>query len=104
MDLDRRAMAGVLSLLLCWGTGGAEQRRRFSHHRRSPAAAPRAAVDQTLTFLPSALLHVGVAGYHDNLDHEAVATLPDHVDDLPVTNLHHVLTIDLGQSQIYSEV
>lgn len=25
MDLDRRAIAGVLSLLLCWGTGGEEK-------------------------------------------------------------------------------
>lgn len=50
---------------------------------------------ETLTFLPRALLHVRVAGYHDNLDHEAVAALPDHVDDLPVTDLHHVLTVDL---------
>lgn len=50
----------------------------------------------TLTFLPRTFVHVGVASYHYNLNHEAVATLPDHVDDLPVTDLHHVLTIDLG--------
>lgn len=53
---------------------------------------------QPLTFLSGALLHVGVAGYHDNLDHEAVAALPDHVDDLPVADLHHILPVDLWRT------
>lgn len=30
MDLDRRAIAGVLSLLLCWGTGGNRNRQQWS--------------------------------------------------------------------------
>lgn len=47
------------------------------------------------TFFPGAVLHVRVAGHHHNLHHQAVAPLPDHVDDLPVTNLHHILTVDL---------
>lgn len=49
-----------------------------------------------LTFLPRTVVHVRVAGNHDDLDHEAVAALPDHVDHLPVANLHHILPIDLG--------
>lgn len=49
-----------------------------------------------LTFLPRTVVHVRVAGNHDDLDHEAVATLPDHVDHLPVADLHHILPIDLG--------
>lgn len=83
-------------------------RTQLGYHQRSPAATPQDAAE-TLTFLPRALLHVRVAGYHDNLDHEAVAALPDHVDDLPVTNLHHVLTVDLRHrgtksSTVYSTV
>lgn len=54
---------------------------------------------QTLTFLPRTLLHVGVSGYHDYLYHEAVATLPDHVDNLSVTDLHHILPIDLVKTK-----
>lgn len=52
-----------------------------------------------LTFLPRAFLHVRVAGYHDNLHHEAVAALPDHVDDLPMANLHNILAVDLRYKQ-----
>lgn len=32
MDLDLSAMAGVLSLLLCWGTGGEKQSVRLRIH------------------------------------------------------------------------
>lgn len=101
MDLDRRAIAGVLSLLLCWGTGGEEKAAVISSAQLPPAFTYSSAPGcsrKTLTFLPRAFLHVGVAGYHDNLDHEAVATLPNHVDNLSVTNLHHILTVDLGQT------
>lgn len=51
-----------------------------------------------LTFLPGTIVHVRVAGDHDDLDHEAVATLPDHVDHLSVADLHHVLSVDLGRT------
>lgn len=47
------------------------------------------------TLFSCTILHARVAGYHDHLDHEAVATLSDHVDDLPVTHFNHILTIDL---------
>lgn len=103
MDLDRRAMAGALSLLLCWGTGVDTNRQHWSLKRLEKQhllqAVPTPGMQWPLTFLSGTLLHVGVAGYHDNLDHEAVAPLPDHVDHLPVTNLHHVLTIHLGERQ-----
>lgn len=51
MDLDRRAIAGVLSLLLCCGTGGEGTDKgsgqwswsatEFSYHQCSPAVAPQ---------------------------------------------------------------
>lgn len=52
-------------------------------------------VGKSLTFLPSSVLQLRVPGNHDNFDHEAVATLPNHVDHLTVANLHHVLAIHL---------
>lgn len=93
MDLDLSAMAGVLSLLLCWGTGGEGQQRSVSLRRHLQQPGDTQLI---LTFLPRTVVHVRVAGNHDDLDHEAVATLPDHVDHLPVANLYHILPIDLG--------
>lgn len=49
----------------------------------------------TLTSLASGVLQFRVSSNHHNLYHETVATLPDHVDHLPVANLHHVLAIHL---------
>lgn len=92
MDLDLSAMAGVLSLLLCWGTGGGGQ---GSGSGGAYSSTP-GDTELILTFLPRPVVHVRVAGNHDDLHHEAVATLPDHVDHLPVANLHHILPIDLG--------
>lgn len=48
-----------------------------------------------LTLLPGAVVHVRVACYHDDLHHEAVPSLTDHVDHLPMAHLHHVLTVHL---------
>lgn len=98
MDLDLSAMAGVLSLLLCWGTGG-EGGGGDSSGRSGSGGTYSSTPGHTeliLTFLPRTVVHVRVAGNHDDLDHEAVATLPDHVDHLPVADLHHILPIDLG--------
>lgn len=50
---------------------------------------------ESLTFLPSSVLQLRVAGNHDDFDHEAVAALPNHVDHLAVANLHHILAIYL---------
>lgn len=47
------------------------------------------------TFLPSSVLQLRVSGNHDDFYHEAVAALPNHVDHLPVANLHHILAIHL---------
>lgn len=90
MDLDLRAIAGVLNLLLCWGTerGGGGQ----------SGSGPHLGCKLILTFLPGTIVHIRVAGDHDDLDHEAVATLPDHVDHLSVADLHHVLSVDLGET------
>lgn len=49
----------------------------------------------SLTFLSDPFLHIRIPGNHDNLDHETVATLPDHIDHLPVSHLNHILTIHL---------
>lgn len=94
MDLDLSAIAGVLSLLLCWGTGGGEGRSSQSGSGFTSSSTP-GRTKLSLTLLSGAVIHVGVAGNHDDLDHEAVATLPDHVDHLSVTNLHHILPVDL---------
>lgn len=93
MDLDLSAIAGVLSLLLCWGTGGGGgQSVRLSIHLQQHPRVQQ----NSLTFLSGAIIHVRVAGNHDDLDHEAVAALPDHVDHLSVADLHHILPVDLG--------
>lgn len=47
------------------------------------------------TLLPHGLLHLWVPCYHDNLHHQVVATLSNHVDHLPVTDLYHILSVDL---------
>lgn len=94
MDLDLSAIAGVLSLLLCWGTGGGRSSQSGSGFTYSNTPGCSKLI---LTFLSRAVIHVRVAGNHDDLDHEAVATLPDHVDHLSVTNLHHILSVDLGR-------
>lgn len=49
----------------------------------------------TLTSLPSSVLQFRVSSNHHNFYHETVATLSDHVDHLPVANLHHILAIHL---------
>lgn len=49
----------------------------------------------TLTSLPSSVLQFRVSSNHHNFYHETVATLSDHVDHLPVANLHDVLAVYL---------
>lgn len=48
MDLDLSAIAGVLSLLLCWGTGGGGE--AVSQAQDSPTATPQGAVNSSLLF------------------------------------------------------
>lgn len=99
MDLDLSAIAGVLSLLLCWGTGAGGDSSGQSGSGCTYSNTP-GYTKLILTFLPRTVVHVRVAGNHDDLDHEAVAALPDHVDHLPVANLHHILSVDLGQMRL----
>lgn len=47
------------------------------------------------TFLARRVLGVQVAADRHHLDEEAVPSLPDHVDHLPVAHLHHVLLVHL---------
>lgn len=49
----------------------------------------------TLTPLPRGVLQLRVSSHHHHLHHEAVPALTDHVDHLPVTDLHHILAIHL---------
>lgn len=49
MDLDLSAIAGVLSLLLCWGTGGGRG-EAVSQAQDSPRAAPQGALNSALLF------------------------------------------------------
>ncbi len=105
MDLERRAIAGVLSLLLCCGTVWREREKE----RVSPVSDDEHHVTLhcvsllcefvSLTFLSDPVLYIRVPGNHDNLDHEAVAALPDHIDHLPVSHLNHILTIHLEKER-----
>lgn len=52
-----------------------------------------------LTFLPSSVLQFRVSSNHHNFHHETVATLSDHVDHLPVANLHYILAVHLTETQ-----
>lgn len=54
----------------------------------------------TLTFLPSSVLQLRVSSDHHNFHHETVATLSNHVDHLPVANLHYILAVHLTESKI----
>lgn len=49
----------------------------------------------TRTSLPSGVLQFRVSSDHHDFHHEAVAALPDHVDHLPVADLHHILAVNL---------
>lgn len=53
----------------------------------------------TLTSLPSCVLQLWVSSHHDDFHHEAVATLADHVDHLPVAHLDHILPIHLTDAK-----
>lgn len=53
----------------------------------------------TLTSLPSSVLQLRVSSDHDNFHHETVAALSDHVDYLPVPNLHHILAVHLTDTK-----
>lgn len=53
----------------------------------------------TLTPLPSSVLQFRVSSDHYNFHHETVAALSDHVDHLPVANLHHILAVHLKDAK-----
>ncbi len=53
----------------------------------------------TLTSLLSSVLQFRVSGNHHNFHHETVAALSDHVDHLPVANLHYILAIHLRDTK-----
>lgn len=53
----------------------------------------------TLTSLLSSVLQFRVSSYHHNFHHETVAALSDHVDHLPVADLHHILAIHLTDTK-----
>lgn len=53
----------------------------------------------TLTSLPSSVLQFRVSSNHDDFHHETVAALSDHVDHLPVANLHHILAVHLTDTK-----
>lgn len=53
----------------------------------------------TLTSLPGGVLQFRVPSDHHDFHHEAVAALSDHVDHLPVADLHHVLAVHLTDTK-----
>lgn len=58
----------------------------------------------TLTSLPSRVLQFGVSSNHHDFYHETVAALSDHVDHLPVADLHHILAVYLAGTQSFASI
>jgi len=53
----------------------------------------------TRTSLPSSVLQLRVSSNHHNFHHQAVAALSDHVDHLPVADLHDIMAVHLTDAK-----
>lgn len=51
------------------------------------------------TFLPCCVIWIKIPGYCDNLQHEVIAPLSNHVHHLPVANFHYILIINLHRKE-----
>lgn len=56
------------------------------------------------TFFPTGVIWSHIPTDCDHFDDEPVPTLPDHVDHLSVTHLHHVVLIYLKRDNIQQAV
>lgn len=53
------------------------------------------------TPLPGGILQFRVSSNHHNFHHETIAALSDHVDHLPVANLHHIVAVHLTDTKTH---